>query len=296
MKKDVYGPFPYTPITQRPKLTWPGGARVALWVIPNIEFFALDQGVPGDENERPEPHPEHPDVRRWSQRDYGNRVGIWRIMEVLAKHGIRATAALNSQICDVHPQIVEAGVDLGWEFMGHCQTNSRRLTEVTAADERQVIGDTLARIERASGTRPVGWLGAGLQETWTSLDHLIEEGCRYVADWINDDQPYPMDVGGRRIVSIPYTFETNDTPTFLFYKYSADEFERMICRQFDTLYREGAESGRVMAICLHPYIIGVPHRIAALDAALAYIGSHDGVWKATGSEIVDHYLQARTAS
>ena len=134
MKKDVYGPFPYTPITQRPKLTWPGGARLALWVIPNIEFFALDQGVPGDENERPEPHPEHPDVRRWSQPDYGNRVGILRIMEVLAKHGIRATAALNSQICDVHPQIVDARVDLGWEFMGHCQTNSQRLTDVAAAD------------------------------------------------------------------------------------------------------------------------------------------------------------------
>ena len=222
MKKDVYGPFPYTPITQRPKLTWPGGARLALWVIPNIEFFALDQGVPGDENERPEPHPEHPDVRRWSQPDYGNRVGILRIMEVLAKHGIRATAALNSQICDVHPQIVDAGVDLGWEFMGHCQTNSQRLTDAG----------------RTASSAPA------------AAEHCVLEGRGLYQCNRARSRHRPRRA---RVVSIPYTFETNDTPTFLFYKYSAVEFERMICRQFDTLYREGAESGRVMALCLHPY-------------------------------------------
>jgi allantoinase len=290
MEKKPYGPFPYIPITQRPKLTWPDGAHVALWVIPNIEAFPLNYGMPGDQNERPEPNPKNPHVRQWAQRDYGNRVGVWRIMEVLSKYGIRATPSLNSNVCDIHPQIIEAGMKLGWEFMGHCQTNCLRLTEVPPEQEKQVIHDTLARIEQAAGKKPVGWLGAGLQETWNTLDYLVEEGCIYVADWINDDQPYLMNINGKRLVSLPYSFETNDTPAFLSQKYTAGEFQQMICRQFDTLYREGAESGRVMAIALHPYITGVPHRITALDAGLDYICQHEKVWKATGQEIVRYYL------
>jgi allantoinase len=291
MKKASYGPFPYVPITQRPKLTWPNGARVALWVIPNIEYFILDHGMPGDENQRPDPNAKNPDVRRWSQREYGNRVGVWRIMDVLSKYDIRATVALNSLVCETHPQVVEAAMALNWEFMGHCQTNTRRLTEVP--DDRKEIRTTLDGIEKFTGKRPVGWLGAGLEETWDSLDYLIEAGVQYVADWVADDQPFLMNVDGKRIVSIPYSYDTNDIPIFVYKKYTADECEKLLKRQFDTLYREGAESGRVMAICLHPWVIGMPHRISALDAALDYICGHDGVWKATGSEIVQHYLSTK---
>src|SRR5882757_3370071 len=247
MKPAAYGPFPYSPIIRRPKLSWPDGAQVALWVIPNIEFFSLTEKVPAGAGGSGAPVP---DVPAWSARDYGNRVGVFRLMQVLDRYGIRATVALNSELCGHHPEI----------------------------------------IEKATGTRPKGWLGSGLQETWNTLDLLAAAGCDYVSDWTNDDQPYMMTLeAGKRLVAMPYSHEINDKPAFEKFHRTADEFKDMICRQFDVLYREGAESGRVMAIALHPYLTGVPHRIDALDAALAYICRHPHIWKATGSEIARHY-------
>jgi peptidoglycan/xylan/chitin deacetylase (PgdA/CDA1 family) len=227
----------------------------------------------------------------WSIRDYGARVGIYRIMDVLEKYGVRATVALNSNVCGAHPEIMADGMKLGWEFMGHNKTNTVRLNEVPLEEEKQLIHDTLTTIERTTGKKPAGWLGSGLQETWNTLDYLIDEGVVYVGDWINDDQPYRMNVGGKQMVSIPYSGEINDLPVFEHRHHTADEFELMMRRQFDMLYREGATSGRVMGIALHPYIIGVPHRIWALDSALAYMAKHEGVWFATGTEIIEHYLK-----
>ncbi len=293
MKPSRYGPFPFVPITQRRQLTWPNGARVALWVIPNIEFFGLDDPMPGNHNERiPREQAKIPMVRAWAQREYGNRVGIWRIMQVLDNYGIRATAALNSDICDHQPQIIDAGLERKWEFMGHNETNAIRLNEMPPEKEGDSIRNTLARIGRASGKKPVGWLGSGLAETWNTLDYLVSEGVEYVADWTCDDQPFLMDVKGKQLVSIPYSWEINDSAMFFYHKASTDDFEAMIKRQFDVLYEEGKESGRVMAICLHPYIIGTPHRIGCLDSALKHICSHPEVWKATGKEIVQAYLSS----
>jgi peptidoglycan/xylan/chitin deacetylase (PgdA/CDA1 family) len=293
MKPSAYGPFPYSAINKRPKYSLPGGARVALWVVTNIEFFALDKPMPGESNERPKGNDPTPMVRHWAQRDYGNRVGVFRLMDTLTAHGIRSTVALNSSVCDHHPHIVEDCMKLGWEMMGHCRTNTERLTEVPIEQEREVIHQALERIGRATGKRPVGWLGAGLQETWNTLDHLADEGCIYVADWVNDDQPYLMDAGGKKLVSVPYSYELNDTAAIVRNKYTPGEFERMIRDQFDVLYEEGAQSGRVMAICLHPFITGQPHRMKALQRALDHIDKHTGVWKATGEEIARHFLASQ---
>jgi len=283
MQEKTTGPFAYSPIIHRPKLTWPGNARVALWVIPNVEVFALNEAIPTGTGKIP-------DVPAFSIRDYGARVGIWRIIEVLERYKIRGTAALNSNVCDAYPEIINETKKLDWEYMGHNQTNTRRLNQIAADDEALLIHETLQRIEAATGRKPAGWLGSGLQETWKTLEYLVAEGCRYVADWINDDQPYQMDINGRHLVSLPYSTEINDLPAFTRLHRTAEEFDIMIRRQFDVLYREGASSGRVMAIALHPYITGVPHRIDALNAALAYICSHEHVWLATGLEIVEHYL------
>src|SRR3954454_23720542 len=200
-----YGPLAYVPITRRPPLTWPDGAQVALWVNPNIEFFGLDDVMPSNQNERvPREHAKIPNVRNWAVRDYGNRVGIWRIcekfgiwriMEVLKRYDIRASAALNSEVCEHHPEIIEEAGRLGWELIGHNQTNALRLTEMDAAEERDAVRATIDRIEAASAKRPVGWLGAGLAETWNTLDHLAEAGIRYVCDWFNDGQPYLFECG-----------------------------------------------------------------------------------------------------
>lgn len=289
MEPRRYGPFKYVPVNRRPRISWPGGAHVALWVIPNIETFPLDEPVPGGTGVAP-------DVINWAPRDYGARVGVFRLMEVLDKHGVRGTAALNSEVCDDYPEIVADGVALGWEFMGHNQSNSRYLHVLGDDDGRRLVAESLDRIERACGARPKGWLSSGLQENWTTLDALVEAGCEYVADWVNDDQPYLMELDGGRLCSIPYSTEINDLPQCWRNGRTAEEFGDMIRRQFDTLYKESVDSGsgRVMAICLHPFVIGVPHRIGAFDDALAYIDGFDGVWKATGSEIVGHYLKGET--
>ena len=285
MRPGSYGPFEYSPITRRPKLTWPNGARVALWVIPNIEYFALDERVPASAGGGGKA----PDIMAWSARDYGNRVGVFRLMDVLDRHGIRGSVALNSDLCAAHPQIIEEGMARDWEWMGHNQSNTRRLNEIDPESEHGVIKATMDTIEAATGKRPAGWLSSGLQETWSTLDHLAAEGCRYVCDWVNDDQPYRMQLEGRSMLSVPYSTQLNDKPAFEHMHRTAEEFGTMIRDQFDVLWREGEHSGRVMAIALHPYIIGVPHRIGALDRALEYVCGHEGVWRTTGAEIADHF-------
>jgi allantoinase len=289
MSSRAYGPFPYSAIVDRPRLRWPNDARVALWVIPNIEFFSLEDSVPagaGGTGIKP------PDVPAWGSRDYGNRVGVFRMMDVMERYGIRGTVALNSDVCKYHPNIIEAGNRLQWEWMGHNRTNTQRLNAVPGEEEPKLIADVVETITAASGQRPLGWLGSGLQETWDSPRHLADAGFQYVADWVNDDQPYYMDVdGGRRLVSMPYSWYINDKPAYDHDHRTTEEFSQMICRQFDVLYREGATSGRVMAIALHPYLSGQPFRIGALETAFEYICGHAGVWLATGSEIVAHYVR-----
>src|SRR3954470_17466402 len=205
MKPAPYGPYPYSPIIRRPKLTWPDGAHVALWVIPNIEFFSLQEKVPAAAGGTGAPVP---DVPQWSIRDYGNHVGVFRLMDVLDRHGIRATVALNSEVCVHHPVIIEEGNKRGWEWMGHNESNTRRLNEAPPGEEPGIIQRTLATIEKAAGKRPVGWLGSGLQETWNTVDLLAAEGCEYVSDWVNDDQPTMMTLeGGRRLVGMRYSHD-----------------------------------------------------------------------------------------
>jgi allantoinase len=292
MRPSHYGPFPYIPITRRPPLRWPNGKTLALWVIPNIEFFALDDSMPSPPGV---PVSKIPDVYSWSIRDYGNRVGVFRLMGLLKKHGIRATVALNSNLCEVHPEIIRDAMSLDWELMGHNQTNTRRLNTLPPDEEQGVIRATLDTIEKACGKRPKGWLGSGLQETWNTLGYLAQEGVRYVGDWVNDDQPYRMDADGKTMVALPYSCEINDKPAYETFGRTSDEFAGMIRRQFDLLYEESQTSARVMAIALHPYLSGQPHRISALDAALTHICGHTGVWCATGTEITDSFLKATAA-
>ena len=292
MQPGRYGPFPFSGIDERPPLKWPNGAKVAFWVVPNIEIFHLDLAMPNDSQARPSGREPVPMVREWAQRDFGNRVGVWRVMRVLERHGMRATAALNSDLCEAMPSIVRRAADLGWEFIGHGMTNGQRVNEIPPEREAELVRTVFDTIERSTGTRPIGWLGAGLQETWNTLDYLLDNGCRYVADWVNDDQPYMMNVDGRPLVSLPYSFELNDSAAFWRNKQSGPEFERMMRDALDVLLEEGAESGRVMCLSLHPFIIGQAHRIGVLDRCLKQILSHPDVWPATGQEIMEAWIAA----
>lgn len=252
---------------------------MAVWVVPNVEHFGIDDFGHID---RPIPAP---DVRNYARRDYGNRVGIWRLMEVLSKRDVPATVALNSDVAIHYPQIVEAAVDLGWELMGHGRTNSQYLVGLKRDQELQLVRDVRKAIE-GFGQSMKGWLGPALHETWNTLEILREESVEYVADWIHDDQPVQFRNG---LFSIPYSLEINDIVLFSGSGTPAEEYFLRARDAFDTLYEEGRTSARVLCLSLHPYLMGTPHRIKYLDKTLEYAGGHEEVWFARGHEIIDAY-------
>jgi allantoinase len=278
--------YPYSAIVDRKPLRWPNGARVAVWVIPNIEHFLFD---------RPSTSVTAvttslvPDVLNYSWRDYGVRVGIWRMMDVMGKHGVKGTVALNSDVCRHYPSIIEAGKQLGWEWMGHGSNNSTLINRQSEEEEKQLIKNVVDTIKTSTGQQPRGWLSPALSESHRTLDILAENGIQYVGNWVNDEQPYPMRVKSGSIISMPYSIELNDIPVFLDQGQAPETFGKMISDQFDVLYEDGAKTGRVMSICLHPFLIGHPHRSKYFDQALAHIRARQEVWITTGGEINDWY-------
>jgi peptidoglycan/xylan/chitin deacetylase (PgdA/CDA1 family) len=212
-------------------------------------------------------------------------------METMERYGIKGTVALNSDVCVRYPRIIQAGNQLGWEWMGHGISNSMLINRQTEDEERALIQDVVDTIRKSTGKHPRGWLSPALSESHRTLDLLAECGIEYVCNWVNDEQPYPIRVKAGSMISIPYSVEINDIPAFLDLKQSAETFGRMICDQFDVLYEDGAKTGRVMAICLHPFLIGHPYRSKYFPQALAHITSRQEVWLTTGGEITDWYLQ-----
>ena len=279
-------PYDYQPIGDR-AFELPDGQRVALWVIPNIEHMRFDRPDVGTAKAGGD---YVPDVHNFAWREYGLRVGIWRLMEVLDRHDVPATVALNAEVIDHEPAIIEAALARGWAFMGHGLTNSIRLSDLDRDEERELIEATRDRIEARTGSAPAGWLSPGLVETYHTVDLLASAGYSYVCDWCNDDQPYTMSAPSGDLLSVPYTTELNDIPWFLGYGLDAPAFETAIRDQFDVLYKVGAREGnaKVMAIALHPFITGHAYRVKYLDRALEYITGHDGVWVTTGDEIARH--------
>jgi allantoinase len=283
--------FEYSAIAKRPKWELPNGARIAVWIVPNVEHFHYDKPAM---SLTPMTAGLRPDVLNYAWRDYGVRVGIWRIMEVLERQGFVATAALNSEVCLHYPAIIEEGNRLGWEWMAHGENNSSLFTGMPEEAERPIIKGVLDTITKSTGKKPRGWLGPALTETDNTLDLLAEAGVEYVADWCNDEQPYTMKTRKGSLVAIPYTLEIGDIPVFLQHGSSGEAFYRMIVDQFDMMYEEGKKQPRVLAMALHPFLVGHPYRAQHLERALAYIRQHDDVWITTGSAIVDWYKSKST--
>lgn len=280
------GPYHRVALEARPAWRWPNGARIAVWVIPNIEVF--DPGFPID-SKGPVP-----DTRGLAARDYGNRVGVGRIRRLLKDFEFKATAAVNAGVADHYPDLLEAVTADGWETMGHGDYNNRPLPDYEPGTEAALIESCLSRLAKATGKRPRGWLSPGLRETEGTLANLVAAGVDYVADWIIDDQPTILDVdGARTITSVPYTLEINDKAAFDRNLLTPDEFAAMAKRQFDYLYAEAEHTAMVFALALHPFLSGLPHRVSALEAILSHIRKHDDVWSATGSEMVDAFHQVR---
>jgi len=280
-----YQPWPYV---GRPKLEWPGGARIAVWVAPNIEFYELDP--PKNAFRTAWPHP-YPAVPGYSTRDYGNRVGHIRQMELLDRFGIRGSISLSTALIDHHPEIVELCAARDWEFFSHGIYNTRYTYGLTEDQEREMIADSMDTIERAVGYRPAGYLAPALSHSEQTLDLFAELGGTYTCDLFHDDQPTPITVrGGQRFVSIPYSLELNDTIAYVVNKVEPRRYGQMIKDAFDVLYDEGAASGTVMCIPTHNYQVSHPHRLKAFEGALEHIAGRSDVWLATGREIAQHYL------
>jgi peptidoglycan/xylan/chitin deacetylase (PgdA/CDA1 family) len=281
---------PYSAIVDRPPLRLPDGARVAVWTIVNVEEWAIERNMPRTVLTPPLGQALQPDLPNWAWHEYGMRVGYWRFHEVLAKHKVKATLAINGSVIESYPRVAEAARDAGWEFMGH-DWIQRPMHHVE--DQRKAIADTVAAIRKFTGKPPRGWESPGLTETYDTIDWLAEAGIQYVADWVLDDQPVTINTTHGPIVSVPYTVEMNDISMMVLQNHPSEEWLRRGIDHFDRLYQEGEKSARVMAISVHPYISGVPHRIAYLERLYEYIRSRPGVWLCKGEDILDWYRSLR---
>ena len=278
--------LPYQAIVDRPKLKLPDGKRIAVWVILNVEEWGIERPMPRTVLPPPMGQPLLPDVPNWSWHEYGMRSGFWRQHQALTSRNIPTTMAINGNVCNSYPRVASAGLDAGWEFMGHgfLQGPMHKLE-----DQRGAIHLAMDTIERFTGTRPTSWESPGLTETPETLDLLRESGVKYVADWVLDDLPQEVETPHGTITTIPYTVEMNDITVYALQQHQSDEFLRRGRDQFDRLYSESADNARVMAISIHPYVTGVPHRIRYLEELLDYVGGHEGVSWMTASEIGDWY-------
>jgi peptidoglycan/xylan/chitin deacetylase (PgdA/CDA1 family) len=275
-----------TLIAEKKPFTWPGGATLAVWIIPNVEVFILN---PAGNKERTQGDQ---DVLGYTWREYGNRVGLWRIVDVMEQAGVRATVALNAGVCDVFPKAIEEMDKRGWEMMGHNVTNSRSLRNLSLDQEERIIHTTVEVIKQATGKKVRGWLGTGLGETFSTLDVLAEAGVEYTGDWNNDDVPYPMKAGKGSIYALNYGNAINDI-SFYGKGHTGEEYFQMVSNQFDTLYADSKKIPRVMGIPLHPFHTGQPLRIKYFQKTVQHMKEHDKVWFATGGEILDAYLKSQ---
>ncbi len=269
--------FDYSPIIDRPVIKWPNDARVALWVSPNVEFHEY---TPPDRLTRP-------NVLSYSRTDYGNRIGFWRMLEVLDKHNVRCCVSLNHAILEHFPEIRDAMVERDYDYMTHGIYWTRPTAQFTEDEERAFYKDLKETLLKYTGKQLKGILLFG--ETVHTPDILAEMGLIYNTTWFHDDQPFPMKVKQGKLISLPYSIELNDSIISM-QAQDAEYFCQVIKDQFDVLYEEGAESGRVMCIALHPHWIGNPNRAKYLDEALGYILAHDGVWQTTADDIADYYI------
>ncbi|MHA1568907.1 MAG: polysaccharide deacetylase family protein [Alphaproteobacteria bacterium] len=284
--------YEWSMLPRRRPVTWPKGARIALWVVPALEFFPLNQPA------KPFKAPggmvtPYPDLRHYTLRDYGNRVGVFRVFKVLDDLGIKATVAMNSKVAERYPSLVDEVNRRHWEIVANGVDMGRlHYGGLDEAAEAARVDEALDTLRRISGQKITGWLSPAKSESMNTLDLVAARGIDYVCDWVNDDMPFPIETRNGTIFSMPHSHEIDDQTIMLHYHHSEEQFTQQIEDQFRVLYNEAAEQGgRILAITIHPWMSGQPHRIKALERGLAHVMSHDGVWSASGREILAAFKQ-----
>ncbi len=282
-----HGRYEYSPITERPDYDWPGGKRLAFFIGLNVEHFSFGEGrghtttAPGAQ----------PDVRNHAWRDYGLRVGIWRLFDLFDELGLPAAHLVNSAIYDHAPQIMERIRARGDEVIGHGRTNSESQIDFSEDDERRLIGEATETITRNEGRGPAGWLGPWIAESLVTLDLLKEAGYRYVLDWPCDDQPIWMSTRSGPLLSMPYPLEVNDSPAMLSRRHSAAEFHEMAIDQFEEMLSLSEAQPLVCGISFHTFVVGQPYRLRMVRRLLRHIVEHpeaERIWFTRPADIADH--------
>ncbi len=285
--------YEWSPIVKRGVLRWPENAHVAFCVVVHLEHmeWSAPQGsyrapnLAGGFEGRP-----FPDYVRFSHREYGHRVGIFRVLDVLDKHGIAATVAMDALTAENYPYLVRYCQDRGCEIIGHGISVSRMITSNMSEDgEREYIKTSLDTLNRATGATSVGWLGPEYGESSRTPQLLAEAGIRYVCDWANDEQPYAMNTPQGELFALPFQVDLEDINALWYRHVTVDRYAELIKECFDTMHHDGAQNGRLLVLSLHPWLIGQPFSIGYLDDALGYLMRQKGVWAATGSQIIDWY-------
>jgi peptidoglycan/xylan/chitin deacetylase (PgdA/CDA1 family) len=290
MTDELKLPFDYSALPERSKWRWPNAAGLAAWVVINIEHFEF-----GKLGTAIQPHlTSQPEIANYAWRDYGNRIGIWRLFDLFDRYPeVKVTVALNADICHYYPQIVEAALARNWEIMGHGLNNSTSLAGLDETTECHKLTESLSIIQATTGQLPRGWLSPGFSVTMRTPDLLRQAGVRYLADWVNDDQPYFIKTQTGPLVAVPYTLEANDITLCLSNRFSGPEFSQAVCDQFDQLLADSVEVSRVFVLGLHPFIVGQPLRLRYLEEILQHLSevAVQQVWLSTGYQIADHFAK-----
>ncbi|TWB63924.1 polysaccharide deacetylase family protein [Nitrospirillum viridazoti] len=281
------GLYDFRPYRDRHPIRWPGDKPIAVWISPNLEFYEIDPPANPFRKSWTKPHP---DVVGYSHRDYANRVGHWRMAEVMERHGFKGTVSLSVALCQHHPEVVENANALGWEFFSHGIYNTRYTYGMDEAQERAIMEDSIRTVQEATDQRIRGWLAPALTHTTRTMDLLAEMGFTYTCDLYHDDQPGPVHVARGRLISMPYSLEVNDHYGFAVYNMSPREYADTLIRQYERLAREGEASGTVMCIPLHSYLIGQPHRIGPFEEVLRHIAADGRAWITRAGDIAQHFL------
>ena len=282
--------LPFSPIEGRKPLNFPAGIRLVVWPVLALEDWDISRAMARMVISPPQGQPMLPDHPNWSWHEYGMRVGFWRLKKVLGRVGATPTVTLNAKVCDTYPQVVAACIEAGWELNAH---GYEQIPMHKVEDQRAVIQKSIEVIEKFSGKRPRGWFGPGLTQTFDTLDYLSEAGIEYIGDWVLDDEPVTLKTAHRPIVALPYNFEIHDIVLMALQHHASDMMYVRALDQFEWLYKESTERPKIMAIACHPYLSGVPHRIAYVERTFAEILSRDGVVSWNGAKILDWYLQQR---
>jgi len=280
----------YSAIVDRPPLRLPGRARLVLWPIVNLEVWDISRPMPRQVLPAPTGASLLPDVPHWSWHEYGMRVGVWRFFDLFRERGIKPTLAINARVCEDYVRVAEEACREAWEFMGHAYD---QMPIHKHENQRDMINRSMDILERFTGKRPLGWLGPGLTQTYETPELLAAAGVKYIGDWVYDDEPDIIRTANGPLVTLPYTVELNDIAMMIVQHHESDYLLRRAIDAFDRLYAEGEHRAKVMAVAIHPYISGQPHRIKYLEAIYDYAAKFDGVLHWNGEQILEWYLKAK---